>query len=316
MDPLSFFIGVLIVFGVFCILLAFLGHKYRHLQDEMLYQRAQPERSNADCDVPSMYGIPSSEALHIETGDGVTIRGYIMRPPGEAIGTLVYFHGNAGNVGHRLPIAKMLLRSLKCVVVMVDYRGYGLSDNVAPTEHGLQLDAEATIEYLLAHGNVGRDRIFVMGVSLGGAVAVQLASKPVYQRHIAGVILENTFTSVSDMVDAIFTPLVLRQLPTAGPYVLPFLKHVVKPLVLCIGWWSIDRIRSLPMPILFLSSTKDEIVPCEQMHRLYQAASLSRLKRFCDFPHGHHNDLCTKEGYCEKISVFLRDVAQPAHVEV
>jgi pimeloyl-ACP methyl ester carboxylesterase len=308
MDFSSFFMALLFIFGVVAVLLAFLGYKYRHMQYDMLYQRGTADESSATCDAPSLYGISPSEPLHIVTADGVTIRGYLIRPQGEPTCTLVYFHGNAGNVGHRLPIAKMLLRSLRCVVVMVDYRGYGLSDPVAPTERGLQLDADATLEYVLSSAAVDRERVFVMGVSLGGAVAVHLASRAAYQRHIAGLVLENTFTSISDMVDALFTPLVHRLLPNAGPYVLPFLKYFVKPLVLAIGWWSIDKIRRLPMPILFLSSTKDEIVPCEQMRRLYAAATGSRMKRFCDFPHGHHNDLCTKESYCDKIMAFVKDV--------
>lgn len=333
MDFLSFVVAVIFILVILAIALMILAYRTRHLQDAMLYQ---PGPRGAECDSPSTHGIPNTswESLSIKCSDGVVVKGLLIRPtaatppsstrsssPAQgshntsaASCTLVYFHGNAGNVGHRLPIARMLVKALRCNVVMVDYRGYGLSDAVAPTEEGLQLDAVAILEHVV--GRIANEKIFLMGVSLGGAVVVHLASIPHYQRHISGIILENTFTSVSDMADALFTPIVQRGLPNASPYVLPLLKHVIKPIVLFIGWWSIDKIRKLTVPILLLSGSKDEIVPPVQMHRLYQAASQSKLKRFCDFDKGHHNDLCTKEGYTEHIGIFMKDALQSGALEV
>ena len=80
------------------------------------------------------------------------------------------------------------------------YRGYGDSEG-EPSEEGLHLDAEATLDYALNDPNIDNDRLFVFGRSLGGAVAVRLAAEK--GANIKGLIIENTFTSISDMVDAL-----------------------------------------------------------------------------------------------------------------
>ncbi|KAJ1498678.1 hypothetical protein HMI56_004846, partial [Coelomomyces lativittatus] len=108
--------------------------------------------------------------------------------------TVLFFHGNAGNIGHRLPIAKGLVQSLHCNVFMLSYRGYGKSEGT-PDEAGLQLDAQAALVYLTSHPILKSVPIYVMGQSIGGAVALHLvANQPSQQVH--GLILENTFLSL------------------------------------------------------------------------------------------------------------------------
>lgn len=85
--------------------------------------------------------------------------------------TLIYFHGNAGNVGSRLPNIELLVKELNTNVLILAYRGYGDSEGT-PSEDGFKLDAEATLEYALNRNDIDNDRIFVMGSSLGGAVAI------------------------------------------------------------------------------------------------------------------------------------------------
>ena len=113
---------------------------------------------------------------------------------------LIFFHGNAGNIGSRLPNIDLLVKRLNCNVLILAYRGYGHSEG-KPSEKGLQLDAEATLEYALNREDIDNDRIFVFGRSLGGAVAAQLAQNK--GNSIKGIILENTFTSIADLVDVL-----------------------------------------------------------------------------------------------------------------
>ncbi|CRK48285.1 hypothetical protein BN1723_016854, partial [Verticillium longisporum] len=126
---------------------------------------------------------------------------YIRGPRGNRNSdiTVLMFHGNAGNIGHRLPIARMLINFIGCNVFMLEYRGYGLSTG-EPDESGLYTDAQTAIEYLRARAETSNHKLVVYGQSLGGAVAVKLVSK--HQKHgdIAGLVLENTFLSMRKLI--------------------------------------------------------------------------------------------------------------------
>ena len=114
--------------------------------------------------------------------------------------TLIFFHGNAGNIGARIPNLEMQVKALKCNVLIVDYRGFGNSQG-EPSEDGLALDAEATIEHALSDPDIDSSNLYVFGRSIGGCVAIQLAAKN--SNHIKDLIVENTFTSIADMVDSL-----------------------------------------------------------------------------------------------------------------
>lgn len=156
---------------------------------------------------------------------------------------------------------------------MVEYRGYGNSDTVKPNEAGLKLDAEAAYRYLLHYNNINNNnynnhnshhptasytnidtqKIFVFGRSLGGAVAFHLASyAESIQSPLAGVMVENTFTSISQMVDQL--------MPAIAP---------LKFLVLRMKWDSNNIAPLLYTPILYLAGENDELVPHSQMLDLY-----------------------------------------------
>merc|ERR1712086_674059 len=85
--------------------------------------------------------------------------------------TLIFFHENAGNIGTRMQNLEILVKRLYTNVLIVAYRGYSHSEG-KPSEHGLKLDAEATLEHVLGRDDVNSDRVFVFGRSLGGAVAI------------------------------------------------------------------------------------------------------------------------------------------------
>lgn len=109
------------------------------------------------------------------------------------------FHGNAGNIGYRLPIAKVLENELRCNVLMLQYRGYGLSSG-NPNEKGLMIDAQTGLDYIRTRHDFRDTRIVIYGQSIGGAVAVGLTARNQKQGDIAGVILENTFLSIRKLI--------------------------------------------------------------------------------------------------------------------
>lgn len=184
-------------------LVAFFGYSLYKNQDSLLYQpKAFPQFARPQDNPPMMrnpgeHGMPYQE-VQIKTRDGETISAWvILQPNSEATSTVIFFHENAGNMGMRLPGMLLYYSALKTNIIMVSYRGYGNSTGT-PSEEGLICDAEAVLDHVLSL-NVDKRRIFIMGRSLGGAVCAGLASKR--SEDICGVILENTFTCIGDMVD-------------------------------------------------------------------------------------------------------------------
>jgi pimeloyl-ACP methyl ester carboxylesterase len=118
------------------------------------------------------------EDVYIETRDKIKIHGWWIKANTnpKLCRTLIFFHENAGNIGTRMPNLEILVKKLNCNVFIVAYRGYSYSEGT-PTEEGLALDAEATLEHVLGRDDVDSERVFVFGRSLGGAVAIQLAEK-------------------------------------------------------------------------------------------------------------------------------------------
>lgn len=119
------------------------------------------------------------------------------------------FHGNAGNIGHRLPIARILEENSGCNIFMLEYRGYGLSSGT-PNEEGLLIDAQTGLDYI-RHQNKTQDaKIIVYGQSLGGAVGIQLVARNQDDGDIVGLILENTFTSMRKLIPRFLRYIILR----------------------------------------------------------------------------------------------------------
>ncbi|KAF5332332.1 hypothetical protein D9758_016115 [Tetrapyrgos nigripes] len=131
--------------------------------------------------------------------DGETDEEYMARRP-----TVIMFHGNGGNVGHRIPLGMMFQQFMRCNVLMVSYRGYGNSEG-SPSERGFQMDAQAALNFVVQDPRFGKTPLILYGQSIGGAVSIDLASRN--PEKITALILENTFTS----------------LPALVPHVLPLL---------------------------------------------------------------------------------------------
>ena len=145
-----------------------------------------------------MYNLPY-EVVELTTSDSVRLHSYLLKhshlTPNTAP-TIVFFHGNAGNIGQRLSIANYLFNYCESNVFLVEYRGYGLSEGYA-CEKGFYRDAEAAINYLLTRSDIDTTKIIVFGQSIGGAVVIDLATK--FNNKLFGLIVENTFTSLPDI---------------------------------------------------------------------------------------------------------------------
>jgi len=207
--------------------------------------------------------------------------------------TFLYFHGNAGNIGFRLHGARDLYKTLKVNILMVEYRGYGNSEGT-PSQPGLMMDADCSLDYLLKRKDINSNKIFVFGRSLGGAVSFSLVKR---QNDIAGFIIENTFTNLREMALIIGNRLGIPYLDVVKKFLNGFM---VSP------WKSDVYATELRKPILFISGSEDELIPQKQMKELFQVCS-SREKSFYEVVGGNHNSTWQIGGYAylQRIQQFL-----------
>ncbi|KAK0735002.1 Alpha/Beta hydrolase protein [Lasiosphaeria miniovina] len=269
-------------------------------QKALIYPSSVPANARTDIPRPSQFNFRDYEELIIPTNDGEKLSAFYIRGrrrgPNSNV-TVLMFHGNAGNIGHRLPIARMLISMTGCNVFMLEYRGYGISTG-QPDETGLNIDAQTALDYLSDRTETRDHVLFVYGQSLGGAVAVRLVAKnqnnPNY--NIGGLILENTFLSMRKLIPSI--------IPPAKYFAL--LCHQV--------WPSESLIPSVKVPTLFLSGLQDEIVPPIHMKRLFDL-SKAPVKIWKPFPGGDHNSSVIEEGYFEAINDFMTRATSDDPVE-
>lgn len=172
------------------------------MTSELIYPRNVPVDARTEVPSPRQFGITDFEDLQIPTPDGETLHAFFLRQPKTPYRrnlTVLMFHGNAGNIGHRVPIAKALQDTLQCNVFMLEYRGYGLSTGV-PDEAGLKLDAQTALDYLRQRPETRDTKFVIYGQSLGGAVSINLVANNQEQGDIGGLILENTFLSIRKLI--------------------------------------------------------------------------------------------------------------------
>lgn len=197
----------------------------------------------------------------IPTPDGEKLSAFYIRPPNKRAQknlTVLMFHGNAGNIGHRVPIARMFVQRMGCSVLMLEYRGYGLSTG-SPDEDGLMIDAQTGFEYLRKRAETRDNDIVVFGQSLGGAVSIQLVAKNQNDKRLVGLVLENTFLSMRKLIPSYDLCYLLNNKANITS-IIPPARYLT---LLCHQVWASDTF--LPsiteVPILFLSGLQDEIVP-------------------------------------------------------
>lgn len=208
---------------------------------------------------PSDFGMPSEE-LHLTASDGVRLHGWWIKSSGKLV--LLLFHGNAGNIAHRLERARLFSQRLGVDMFLVDYRGYGRSEG-KPSEAGVYRDGLAIFDAARERG-FSPDRIVLHGESLGCAVAVEVA----LARACAGVVLETPFLSV---------PALARK---HYPFVPAFLIRS--------RFDAGSKIGRVTVPKLFLVAERDDIAPAAQGRRLFELASPP--KELYVIPGAGHND--------------------------
>mmetsp|Transcript_34196 Transcript_34196/g.42104 ORF Transcript_34196/g.42104 Transcript_34196/m.42104 type:complete len:419 (-) Transcript_34196:28-1284(-) len=384
------------------VILTFLFILWKH-QGSILYQRHAPSRKRQiyynpfpRYKTPLYYKINNYQDIFIKTYDDVNIHCIIMKQKNNSIDlpTFIMFHGNAGNIGYRLPNAVQMYHELNINVILVDYRGYGNSEGI-PTQKGLIYDAEAVLSYIIDEINdINPNKIYLFGRSLGGAVAIELAyrcctrkldtiknqrkyvklnderkmvtkissidgSKQEIEQtlinnndnvsdsisdinetesmnnkrksiKICGLIVENTFTCLLDMVLCIINDFITSQwgnpnyIPDENDNIVlndkndygmhPIFKSkkfyyfkVFLSYFISNKWLSINKIKDITIPILFLSGLQDELVPPHHMKQLNEKATNSVLNVMQTYPDGDHNSTWQRGGpkYMDDLLAFL-----------
>jgi fermentation-respiration switch protein FrsA (DUF1100 family) len=230
---------------------------------------------------PAQYDLRYEDA-RFTTEDGIRLHGWWLA--GRRRETLIWFHGNAGNISHRLYNIRMLHDQVGVNVFIFDYRGYGQSEG-KPSESGLYADARAALAYVRSRNDVDQTQIVYFGRSLGSAIAVELARA----QSPSGLILETPFTSVRDM----------------SAQLLPGMLTAVVPSM----FDNLAKVPELHCPKLFLHGDRDEVVPYEQGRRLYEAAPPP--KAFFTIRGANHNDtfIVGGEVYFRHIEKFIDGLA-------
>lgn len=220
------------------------------------------------------------ENISFETSDGVRLSGWFI-PKENASGVILFCHGNAGNLSHRLETIQ-IFHDLGLDTFIFDYRGFGHSEG-KPSEDGTYRDTEAAWQYLVHARKVHPDKVIIMGRSLGGAIAAWLA-----RRHTPGVlIVESTFTSVADVVAKLYPYLPIR-------------------LLLRFKYDTVEYLSQVKCPVLVVHSRDDEMIPFTHGQRLFETAN--EPKQFLEIT-GSHTDgfLTTGTRYQEGLGQFISD---------
>jgi fermentation-respiration switch protein FrsA (DUF1100 family) len=229
---------------------------------------------------PDRLGLEAEE-VRIASEPGLWLHAWFF-PLARPLATLLFCHGNAGNVSHRLENV-LHLHNAGFQVLLFDYRGYGHSDG-QPTENGLYQDAAAAWAHLSDQADTKNAPRIIFGRSLGGAVAVELATCV----EADGLIIESTFTSIRTLARLVL-PLPLPDLP--------------------VKYDSLSKIGGLSMPLLVIHGERDELVPFGEGQALYAAAP--EPKSWYPIPGAGHNDTYAVggEAYFRHVATFAARLA-------
>lgn len=220
--------------------------------------------------------------IPVPGSDGAFLHGWWIPSGDPAARTVLYLHGNDLNIGASVePIARLC--GLGLSVLVVDYRGYGKSSDGPPNEARVYEDAGAAWRYLIREKQLAPGRTFIYGHSLGGAIALDLASS---HPEVAGVIVESAFTSMRDVA-------------------------AIDYWMFPVDWMlderfdAIEKARKLRTPVLYIHGTADREVPYAMSERLYEATNAP--KRLLLVPGGGHEDSSAVggEAYANAVRAFV-----------
>ncbi len=208
------------------------------------------------------------EEVSFVSADGTQLHGWFMDHP-DASGVALFCHGNGGNIASRAESLMLLNQRHKLATMMFDYRGYGKSEG-HPSEQGVFADARAARKWLAARKQISEQEIILMGRSLGGAVAIELASTD----GARGLVLASTFTSMPDV----------------AKHVLPI---IPSRLIMTQRFNSLSKIKNYNGPLLHSHGDADRLIPIELGRKLFAAAP--GRKQFIVIPNAGHNDPQSEE---------------------
>jgi hypothetical protein len=260
---------VLIYVGL-CVILFF-------LQDRLVYHPTRQIEQD-----PSAIGLEYT-FVEFRSEDGVGLTGFYTPARETSRGTVLFCHGNGGNISHRLETIG-IYHHMGFDTLVFDYRGYGRSEG-APSEIGTYRDARAAWDWLLAETDVAPGRVVIHGRSLGGPIAAHLA------RHVdaGGLIIESSFPSAPELGQSMYPIFPVRWLIRYSYDTAAFLQDVTEP-------------------VLVIHSREDRLVPWAQGRAVYDAAG--QPKRFVEIT-GSHNAGFVDSGriYTEGLESFLSEMA-------
>jgi fermentation-respiration switch protein FrsA (DUF1100 family) len=228
---------------------------------------------------PADVGIPF-QSLRLQTADGESLEAWHI-PYLDSPVTVLYCHGNGGNISMRLDTARFF-HQLGLSLFMFDYRGYGQSSG-SPSEKGLYIDADAAWRYLVETLHIEPEKIVLRGHSLGGAVAAHLAS----ERKVGALILESTFPSATAVGQATFPWLPVRWL----------LWH---------RYDNLDQLRDSRIPVLVMHSRSDELIPFRFGESVY--ARVGGQKKFVEISGDHNTGFLTSKSYAAAIKALIQSL--------
>lgn len=252
------------------------------MQDSLVFQPAFDREFRA---TPASIGLPF-ERLAVTTADKETLDGWHLPagPGSPARGLVILFHGNAGNISHRLDYLRMF-HDLGFAALIIDYRGYGRSSGKA-SEEGSYLDADAAWCHATEVLGYPAERVVLYGESLGGAVATQLAAA----RKPGALVLASTFTSVPELGTEIYPWLPIR-------------------LLARIRYDSRERLTHVRSPVMVIHSRQDDIIPFAHGEHLFAAAR--EPKRFLEIAGGHNESFVFgREAWVRQFDYFLRSALE------
>ena len=262
---------VIVVIGAYAVLSIYVYY----MQSSLIYYPNMPGRNLVA--TPENIGL-NFQNVEFVTEDKVRLHGWFI-PDKNAKRTVLFFHGNAGNISHRLESIEIFHR-LELNVFIIDYRGYGQCEGKI-SEKGTYRDAEAAWNYLINTQGINEQEIIIFGRSLGASIASWLASK----HTPAALIIESGFTSVPSMGQRFYPFLPIR-----------WLTHF--------KYDTRQYVKNISCPVMVAHSKNDEIIPYDEGREIFHAAA--EPKQFLEMRGGHNDGfMVSGSTYIEGLRSFI-----------